>query len=76
MTEDVKDLKGKELYEEVYDIMNLKVGSQTLVSRVELNALAGKKESRVYQQYIPWLKKEHPGTYENVQSILEYNRQT
>ena len=75
MTDDIRDLKGKELYEEVYDIMNLKVGSQTLGAWVDLNKIAGKKESWVYQQYIPRLKTEHAGVYENVQSILEYQRQ-
>ena len=67
--------EGVELYEEIYDIMNLRLGSQSLSSWADLAKEAGKQRQWVYQGYIPWLKKEHPGKFEDVEKIMEYGKQ-
>lgn len=59
-TNDISQLKGKELYEASYDLMNLLVSQGKLTSRLELGKAVGKYKDRVYERYIPWLKKEHP----------------
>ena len=77
MVEKVKEQTMYEkLYEEVYEIMNLRVGSNSLGSWAELNEVAGKKDrKRVYDRYIPRLKKTYPSSYENVNKAMEYQKQ-
>lgn len=76
MVEKVKEQTVYEkLYEEVYEIMNLRVGSNSLGSWAELNEVAGKPRKWVYERYIPRLKKNYPSSYENVNKAMEYQKQ-
>lgn len=70
----VNATSGIPLYEEMYDIMNLHVGSNTFTWWAMLSELAGKKRGRVYERYIPRLKKEHNGAFENVEKVMEYKK--
>ena len=74
-TNDITKLKGDLLCEAIYDVMNLLVGSNNLSTRVQLSAEAGRAKERVYDRYWPWLKKVHPGSYENVEKVMEYGKQ-
>lgn len=74
MTADLENLKGAELCEAIYDIMNLRVGSQTFTGWPSLSEIANRDKQWVYKQYIPWLKKEHPGEFENVETVLQYGK--
>jgi hypothetical protein len=74
-TNDITKLKGDALCEAIYDIMNLMVGGNNLSSRIQLSSEAGRAKEWVYDRYRPWLKKHHPGSFENVEKVMEYGKQ-
>ena len=73
---DLSHLKWQELMEQAYDMMNLMASSNRLSSWADLNKAVGKDRKRVYERYLPRLVKEHPGSKENTEKIIEYVKTT
>ena len=57
-------------------MMNLMASSNRLSSWADLNKAVGKDRKRVYERYLPRLVKEHPGSKENTEKIIEYVKTT
>lgn len=73
-TIDATQLKGTALYEHAFDMMNLMASNNQLWAWADLNKAIGKNNHRVYERYIPRLKKEHPGSFENTEQLMTHAR--
>lgn len=66
---------GVELCREMYDLMNLKVSTDQMSSWADISVWAERDRKWVYDKYLPWLEKEHPGKKESIELIMAHGKE-